>query len=65
MTNQAYAIPTRGLIDLPIVGTKGAPKKFKGQPSEVEHFLKHYEKLCDKYGVRTDADKVIGIQATL
>lgn len=61
MTTQAYAIPTRGLIDLPIVGTKGAPKKFKGQPSEVEHFLKHYEKLCDKYGVRTDADKVIGI----
>ena len=48
----------RGAADLPIIGTKGAPKKFKGRSSEVETFLQHYEKLCTKYDV-TDAHEKI------
>ena len=48
----------RGAIDLPIEGTKGAPKKFKGRSGEVEHFLQHYEKLCAKHAVTAPQEKI-------
>lgn len=50
-----------GVTDLPIIGTKGAPEKFKGKGSKVDSFLRHYERLCTKYHVYTDQDKVEGI----
>ena len=60
-TTPAYTIPMRGLVDLPIRGTKGAPRKFKGHPSDVEQFLSHYEKLCNRHAVTSDDDKIKGI----
>ena len=48
-------------VDLPLPGTKGAPKKFKGCFSEVEMFLHHYERLCKKYNVTADKEKVENI----
>ena len=51
----------RGAVDLPIVGTKGAPKKFKGQASDVYSFIRHYEKLCDKCNVTSDQEKIENI----
>ncbi|KAI0338306.1 hypothetical protein BDW22DRAFT_1463099, partial [Trametopsis cervina] len=50
-----------GVTDLPIIGTKGAPEKFKGKDSKVEGFLRHYERLCSKYHIVSDQDKVEGI----
>ena len=50
-----------GAVDLPIVGTKGAPKKFKGQASDVYSFIRHYEKLCDKCNVTSDQEKIENI----
>lgn len=47
-----------GVTDLPIIGTKGAPKKFKGQSSNVETLIQHMERLYAKYNVTTDKDKV-------
>lgn len=51
----------RGAVDLPIVGTKGAPKKFKGKSNEVESFLHHYEKLCAKWNVTSANDRIQNI----
>ena len=48
-------------VDLPLPGTKGAPKKFKGRFSEVETFLHYYERLCKKYNVTADKEKVENI----
>lgn len=50
--------PPRGAIDLPILGTKGAPHKFRGTAHRVESFLRHYEKLCDKYAVTSAKEKI-------
>ncbi|KAF7795489.1 hypothetical protein EIP86_006651 [Pleurotus ostreatoroseus] len=58
MSSQVQA---RGVIDLPIAGTKGAPRKFKGQSSEVRQFLQHYERLCAKHGVTNDKEKIESI----
>ena len=46
------------VIDLPLPGSKGAPKKFKGHHSEVERFLYFYERLCRKYNVTVEQEKV-------
>ena len=47
--------------DLPIAGTKGAPKKFKGHAADVDQFLRHYERLLAKYNIVSDKDKVESI----
>ena len=52
---------TLSAVDLPLPGTKGAPKKFKGCFSEVETFLHYYERLCKKYNVTTDKERVENI----
>ena len=51
----------RGAVDLPLLGTKGAPKKFTGQAGDVNNFLRHYEKLCDKCHVVLDEEKIENI----
>ena len=51
----------RGPADLPLAGSKNAPKKFKGQSSDVEDFVRYYEKLCTKYAVTSDRDRIENI----
>lgn len=46
--------------DLPLPGTKGAPKKFRGKHSDVEPFLYFYERLCTKHNITLDRDKIEG-----
>ena len=50
-----------GVVDFPLPGQKGAPKKFKGKHSEVLTFLHFYERLCSKHHVVDDDDKVESI----
>ena len=52
-------IPTMALsiLTMPIPGSKAAPKKFKGDFTEVKKFIKHYEKLCDYNQVTADKDR--------
>jgi hypothetical protein len=42
---------------MPIPGSKVAPKKFKGDFTEVKKFIKHYEKLCDYHQVTNQKDR--------
>lgn len=46
------------VVNLPIPGTKGAPKKFKGKYSAIRQFINHYEKICAQKAV-TDAHEKI------
>lgn len=50
-----------GVIDLPIVGTKGSPKKFKGRAEDVLPFIQHYTRLCAKHGVTDVKEKLENI----
>ena len=50
-----------GIVDLPLPGTKAAPKKFKGKYTEVLTFLHFYERLCQKHHVVSDKDRVESI----
>ncbi|KAL5476573.1 hypothetical protein ACEPAI_3253 [Sanghuangporus weigelae] len=47
----------RSALDMPFANTKYAPKTFMGHFSEVQDFLDHYEQLCNRNNVITDADK--------
>ena len=47
-----------GSNNLPAPGTKGAPKKFKGDYYEVDKFIEAYERVCRHNKVSTDQDKV-------
>ena len=53
--------PPLSVVDLPLPGTKGAPKKFKGDFSEVDRFLHYYERLCKKFNVTRGDEKVENI----
>ena len=53
--------PLTGVINLPIPGTKGAPKKFKGKYSEIQKFISHYEKVCTQRNVTSPKEKVENI----
>ena len=53
--------PLTGVINLPIPGTKGAPKKFKGKYSEIQKFISHYEKVCTQRSVTSPKEKVENI----
>ncbi|KIP02205.1 hypothetical protein PHLGIDRAFT_79469, partial [Phlebiopsis gigantea 11061_1 CR5-6] len=47
--------------DLPLLGAKGAPKKFTGSYSDVDQFLYHYNRLCQKFNVVSDQEKIENI----
>ena len=49
---------THGVADLPLPGTKAAPKKFKGKHSDVEPFLYFFNRLCTKHNVVSDRDRI-------
>ena len=59
--SQAQAGTGGGVVDFPLPGTKGAPKKFKGKHSDVLPFLHFYERLCRKHNVTSDTEKVENI----
>ncbi|KAI0734990.1 hypothetical protein BC629DRAFT_1600777 [Irpex lacteus] len=54
-------LPPLTVADMPFLGTKGAPKKFKGKSADVETFLRHYERMIAKYNLTTDKEKVENI----
>lgn len=56
-TTQVLYMSNLTAADLPLPGTKGAPKKFTGKYSEVDRFLYHYARLCQKYNPIRDKDK--------
>ena len=43
--------------DMPIPGSKHAPKKFKGSYSDIKPFLQHYSQLCRRYNVTSAKQK--------
>ena len=49
------------LNDMPLLGEKKAPKKFRGKYSEVAKFIRHYNRLLEQHQVETDADRCEGI----
>ncbi|KAJ7029250.1 hypothetical protein C8F04DRAFT_1265125 [Mycena alexandri] len=45
---QYFNAPLRTTYNMPVRGSKEAPKTFKGKYSEVQQFVDHYEKLLNK-----------------
>ena len=60
---QTSHIPTRRFVstrvpeEMPRVGTKSAPKKFKGEYDYVESFFRQYEQMCRTYNLYDSAEK--------
>ncbi|KAJ7109525.1 hypothetical protein C8R44DRAFT_635591, partial [Mycena epipterygia] len=52
----SFSAPLRTSMDMPIRGSKEAPKTFKGKHTEVLHFIQHYDRLLSKCRV-TDKEK--------
>ncbi|KAK7008261.1 hypothetical protein R3P38DRAFT_3211162 [Favolaschia claudopus] len=52
-----FGTPVRTILDLPLRGSKEAPKTFKGNHEDVEYFIHHYDKLIIKYNVTDPADQ--------
>ena len=49
------------LYNMPIRGSKLAPKTFKGDYHKISDFIRHYNRLLDQHQVITEADKCQGI----
>jgi hypothetical protein len=47
---------TRSVLDMPLRGSKDAPKTFRGHHSEIEYFIAHYDKLLVKFRVTDPYD---------
>ena len=62
-TGQAPHIPTKRFVsarvpeEMPRVGTKSAPRKFKGEYDYVESFFRQYEQMCQTYNLYDPAEK--------
>src|ERR1700753_2957845 len=60
---QASQVPSRRFVssrvpeEMPRVGTKSAPKKFKGEYDYVESFFRQYEQMCRTYNLYDKAEK--------
>jgi hypothetical protein len=56
-------IPTRNaprmisILDLPVLGSKGSPKRFRGDHAKVATFLDHYDQLCTQYNLTSERDR--------
>ncbi|KAH9885622.1 hypothetical protein C8Q73DRAFT_639746, partial [Cubamyces lactineus] len=48
---------TRTKYDMPVKGSKHAPKTFKGQPHHVKEFLEQYEELIEWNNITDDQSK--------
>jgi hypothetical protein len=56
-TLPGFGATTRTVWDMPMRGSRDAPKTFKGHHSEVEYFIAHYDKLLVKYRVTDSFDQ--------
>ncbi len=61
MNVQAHNIQVPPLYNMPIRGSKLAPKTFKGNYHKVTGFIRHYIRLLDQHQVILEADKCQGI----
>jgi len=59
MSQPTYVIPP--LAQMPIRGSKNAPRVFKGNYKHVAPFINRYNQLLDYYHVVTEVDKCRGI----
>src|SRR5215471_11530932 len=50
------------ILDMPLPGTKQAPKKFKGDYRHVKDFIDHYERLLHRFNVKDDKEKCTAIR---
>ncbi|KAJ6450732.1 hypothetical protein C8R47DRAFT_1230121 [Mycena vitilis] len=48
---------TRTVLDMPLRGSRDAPKTFRGHHSEVEYFIAHYDRLLVKFHVNDPEDQ--------
>ncbi|HEV7738527.1 MAG TPA: hypothetical protein VGO47_14295, partial [Chlamydiales bacterium] len=48
---------TPSILDLPVLGAKGSPKKFRGDHAKIALFLEHYDQLCFQYNLNSDSEK--------
>lgn len=53
----SFSAPLRTSLDMPIRGSKDAPRTFKGKHTEVQPFLDHFELLLNKCRVTDDKEK--------
>jgi len=53
----AMATTTLSVNTLPVLGTKQAPEKFRGDYTKVDHFIKHFERLLAQHNVAIDQEK--------
>ena len=60
-TPSADTISKTGIANLPIPGSKSAPKKFKGKYSDVHPFLCHYEQICTHLSITDNKEKIENI----
>ncbi|KAJ6450141.1 hypothetical protein C8R47DRAFT_1230379 [Mycena vitilis] len=51
------ASTTRTVLDMPLRGSRDAPKLFRGHHSEVEYFIAHYDRLLVKFHVTDPEDQ--------
>jgi len=60
-TTHPISATTKSILDMPLPGTKRAPKKFKGDYRYIKDFLNHYEKLLNDCNVTRDDEKCAAI----
>ena len=53
----AMLATTLSVNTLPVLGTKQAPEKFRGDYTKVDHFIKHFERLLAQHNVTDAAEK--------
>jgi hypothetical protein len=53
----AFSTTTQSVWDMPMRGSRDAPKTFRGHHTEVEYFIVHYDKLLVKYRVVDPYDR--------
>ena len=51
------AARVQSILDLPVLGGKGSPKKFQGDHTRIATFLDHHDQLCTQYNLIADSDK--------
>jgi hypothetical protein len=53
----SFSAPLRTSLDMPIRGTKEAPRTFRGKYTEVQQFIDHFELLLNKCRITDDKEK--------
>ncbi|KAJ6483619.1 hypothetical protein C8R47DRAFT_1217702 [Mycena vitilis] len=52
-----FGSSNRTVLDMPLRGSRDAPKTFRGHHSEVEYFIAHYDRLLVKFHVNDPEDQ--------